>query len=400
MKHITIWLVGFGAVWYVIHQWFGIIPHDDYTVSFVIFARSPERIRWEYADILWESVIVSYDANTPDVSLLQSRVGKIDYLINTSIPQLNLAIMQMNSVLGGVYIDMASMADQQTLVSKQFPQQQEHELYQHSNLLWLINAGISPGITECLIAQMTRHESSVQSISIHLQEHSETDVLLPSWSPKTAAEEMLTPPILIQQGIITTLTPFARSSKQTLSMDGLTQTTIRHYPIFQEELVSIYRSFPQIQNLSMWTGWWEVQQFKTLYDFGLLWDPHSVEIITRHIPHTASVSDVLQAQNTDRVDAMYFGALIDVVGAQSHIHCQLGFDYTTRRGLSATPCQWSTYVSYPTGMWVVSMIHAFVIHPRDISGVSNVLEYAISHPEWCDCVVDTIQQAGIRIQIS
>jgi len=42
------------------------IDHPDYDVSFVIFARNPERIRIEYADILMHTTLVAYDAGQPE----------------------------------------------------------------------------------------------------------------------------------------------------------------------------------------------------------------------------------------------------------------------------------------------------------------------------------------------
>jgi len=163
--------------------------------------------------------------------------------------------MTMNQKLQAIYIDMASMADAQALQTQTFPQHTSHELYQHSHLFGLINAGISPGVTECMIADMIyRADKTPVSISLHLQEHSEGNVLLPSWSPKTATEEMLTPPALIQDGEIQIITPFSRSSKKTIYLSNGDNMTIRHYPIFQEELVSIVRAYPQIQQASMRTG--------------------------------------------------------------------------------------------------------------------------------------------------
>jgi saccharopine dehydrogenase-like NADP-dependent oxidoreductase len=62
--------------------------------------------------------------------------------------------MKIAYTIGAHYMDMASSIDQFSFAQATFPQYQYHDQFVKNKKIALINTGISPGITECILAQM------------------------------------------------------------------------------------------------------------------------------------------------------------------------------------------------------------------------------------------------------
>lgn len=89
-----------------------------------------------------------------------------------------------------------------------------------------------------------------------LQEQLYTDHALPSWSPKTAIQELTTDPVRIENSQKLSCRPFEHDMKQRINYEdeyGLNDFIMNHYPLFQEELMSIYDQYPHIVSCKMYT---------------------------------------------------------------------------------------------------------------------------------------------------
>lgn len=408
---IHIGLVGFWAVAFVIKQGFGMIK-KTYDVRFTLYVRDADKFHKEYHDILSTEdkvvVIRSLNEYTPDES--QSLFGWVDYLINTSIPSNNLPLMKIAQQIGATYIDLASVVGTDMFGHQSFPQMVYHTEFVNSWVLGIINAGISPGITECIIAEIVASSGSTpHTITIYLQEHLYTNGVLPSWSPITAIEELTTNPARLKDGEIQTAPPFNHRSKKNITYQDWSETinvSISHYPLFQEELMSIYQQRPTINNINIRTGGGEVEEVKTLIEFGVLsdkasdgpWSKTLKEIFIHTLPSAATKGQIIQAYTQWSIDTIYFGALIDINMMDHTSHkARIAFDENCRTRLKSTPCRWATYISYPTGIATVCMIHNLIKQWDRASWVFNVLEYALAYPGRRKAVLEDIQTLGVFV---
>ncbi|HMY80423.1 MAG TPA: hypothetical protein PLW93_01160 [Candidatus Absconditabacterales bacterium] len=412
MVHIG--LVGFGAVGFVIKQAFTMIK-PRYDVLWTVYVRNPDRVRMDYGDdILHNVTLVKCDVTTLDLThqdTIKTMFGGLDYIVQSSLPEYNDIMMQVALIVGSHYIDLASLITSDMLGRVSFPQRIHHDSFANIGKIALINAGVSPGLTECVLAQLIydHPHQTLSDVSIILQEQLYTDHALPSWSPQTAIQELTTDPVRIENGRKISCRPFANDMKQRLVYKdeyGVNDFIMNHYPLFQEELMSIYDQYPHIVSCKMYTGGGEVQQLKTLYDFGLLSDvlidglsQTFKELIIKQALPTATRKQMIEAYTHHHIDTLYFGAIISAGFESGHYQKTISFDYQGRRSLEGTPCRGATYISFPTGYALACMLDNLIcMQNAFLGGVYSVFDWALLYPFWTSSVLQQTQQGGIIIK--
>ena len=112
-----------------------------------------------------------------------------------------------------------------------------------------------------------RRDLEIKSVDLYLLEDIDADEIAFSWSPLVALEELAERPRLLRDGRIQVLDPFSAAREH--HFPGEMDST-RQYPLYQEELLSLHRSFPEIESIAVYTGGSEVELVKALFKLNLL----------------------------------------------------------------------------------------------------------------------------------
>jgi saccharopine dehydrogenase-like NADP-dependent oxidoreductase len=105
-------------------------------------------------------------------------------------------------------------------------------------LLAVVNAGISPGLTDVLTGYLiNKHNITPISYNLYLDENFNSMVPLFSWSPSVALDEVLTPAFVLDDGAIRFDKPF------TLIGYCVGNKCFNYYEVTQEELLNMYHHY-------------------------------------------------------------------------------------------------------------------------------------------------------------
>ena len=290
-------------------------------------------------------------------------------VINAAVPELNNTIAERALSLGAHYADMASdIYNERTFREMCFSQQCLHESFVQRDRMGLLNLGFSPGLTNFVIGEKLAHLSSlpapasIRSVRLFLLEELVSSRVLFSWSPKVALDELMAKPAYISGGELVRLSPF--SSIRPFRFDSSHDTET--YPIFQEEILSLHQSYPEIEEIRLYCGGNEVELFKNLFQLNLL----SRDLKVGSAPVEQVVRKVLPKMKSPRVIEYYNkrriikSARFEVVaeielnspGRQSVIE-GVGIRFSRYHDLLGTPYSGATYIAYPTGVAAAVLIY-------------------------------------------
>ena len=206
-----------------------------------------------------------------------------------------------------------------------------------------------------------RRDLEIKSVDLYLLEDIDADEIVFSWSPLVALEELAERPRLLRDGRIQVLDPFSAAREH--QFPGEVEPT-RQYPLYQEELLSLHRSFPEIESIGVYTGGSEVELVKALFKLNLLSKrtlPQQSELTVE-----AMVRAILPGMNKPRrieeylrngvIRRAHFAAAAEIrytenVRNNRQVTIEtVGLSYLRYRGLLGSPYAGATYISYPTGV--------------------------------------------------
>jgi len=110
---------------------------------------------------------------------------KPDLIVNASLPNFNLNVMQVCLKVKSNYIDFCSLL--KDLITPE--QLSLHEDFKKAGLLAIINAGVSPGLTNIIAKQLSSKLDSIESINFRILEDQDQQVY--SWSPEVILDELI-----------------------------------------------------------------------------------------------------------------------------------------------------------------------------------------------------------------
>ncbi|KEF42182.1 MAG: saccharopine dehydrogenase [Cyanobium sp. CACIAM 14] len=348
---------------------------DGVPLRFVVVVLEPELARDAlfHAERLFDRIqfveVADFD------SLLdggQPRLAELEgtgLVVNAAHPRFNRPLLQLGLSLGAHVLDLASdMYDAETERTLTFSQYAFDAPYQERGRAALINFGISPGVTNFLIGlrlhqlrAARRRELEIESVDLYLLEDIEADEIVFSWSPLVALEELAERPRLLRKGRVQVLEPFSAAREHTFP--GEVAPT-RQYPLYQEELLSLHRSFPEIDSIGVYSGGSEVELVKALFQLNLLSKrtlPEQSELTVE-----AMVRAILPGMNKPRrieeylrngvIRRAHFAAAAEIryteqvrSDRQTTIET-VGIGFLRYRGLLNSPYAGATYISYPTAV--------------------------------------------------
>jgi hypothetical protein len=251
--------------------------------------------------------------------------------------------------------------------------------------------GISQGVTNFLIGRRMhellagdRKELEIESIDLYLLEGIDSDSIIFSWSPIVALEELAQHPRILNKGRMQVLEPFSSGRDYAFPHES---RPIRQYPLYQEELLSLHRSFPDVESIGIYTGGSEVELIKALFQLNLLSKrtlPHQPELTVE-----AMVRAILPGMNKPRrieeylrngtIRRTHFSAAAEIrvseVVRNDHQTAieTVGLSYLRYQDLLNTPYAGATYISYPTAVGAAILAWHALDHarevPADLAGV-------------------------------
>lgn len=129
---------------------------------------------------------------------------KPDLVINSSLPKFNLEILNCCLKVKSHYLDLASFWDINPNPKKGGPYNVEQLHYDYkfkkNKLIGLINAGVSPGLTNLLARECADLLEQVDYIKIRLIEDTKNDQLFFPWSKEWLLDEINWKPLIYRHG--------------------------------------------------------------------------------------------------------------------------------------------------------------------------------------------------------
>lgn len=287
-------------------------------------------------------------------------------LINAANPSFNDQILQLALTLNAHYCDLASdMYDRNTARTLRFSQEAFHRKLGARNLFGLINAGVSPGLTNMLIGEkviaLGRQDKHVRisGINLFLREHIVTRELVFSWSPDVALDELKQHPRCLIKGKMRQIEPFSTFMDYQFPH---TQEKTATYPVYQEEILSLHGSFPDVPTIRISAGGSEVEIIRTLYQLNLLSDKETqckgmtIEKIVRMVlPKLESPHTIEKFLKDGTIRSAQFAAVAEIVmeghaGFAESITETIGISFHRYDELLGSSYSGSTYIGYVTGI--------------------------------------------------
>jgi saccharopine dehydrogenase-like NADP-dependent oxidoreductase len=290
-------------------------------------------------------------------------------LINAAIPQFNCPIIELGIRLGAHTIDLASdMYNPQTATTLTFNQYAHEAALKERGLAALINMGISPGITNfligdriCRIGSEHRKDLEIESIDLYLLEDIDADAVIFSWAPAVALDELSQSPLQLRDGRMIMHEPFTAARDYRFPHEP---RPWRQYPLYQEELLSLHRSYPRVENIGVYTGGSEVELVKALHQLNLLSketlgaNPElTIEAVVRAaMPGMKKPRRIEDYLRSGVIRRTHFCAAAEIRVSESvrnerqTIIETVGLSFLRYRELLGTPYAGATYISYPTAV--------------------------------------------------
>jgi hypothetical protein len=385
---------------------------DDVPVQFVVYTIDPQGARDAlfHAERLFDRIsfiglpdfapIFAYQA-PHDLHLANAAL-----LVNTALPEFNGPMIELGVRIGAYTVDLASdMYNKRTDRSLTFAQYDYDDALRKRGVAAIINQGISPGVTDFLIGQCIygllnggRKELEIESVDLYLLEEIESDSVVFSWSPVVALEELAARPRILKGGRVQVMEPFSMARYHAFHNEP---RPTRQYPLYQEELLSLHRAFPEIPDIGVFTGGSEVELVKALFQLNLLSKQTlpdqpdlTVEALVRAIlpgmQRPRRIEDLLRAGVIRRA---HFCASAEVrVSEQVRNERQtvietLGLSFHRYNELLGSPYAGATYIAYATGVGAAILAwHALQYArtaPGEVVGVLTGVDLARLLPQVC-----------------
>ncbi len=264
----------------------------------------------------------------------------------------NKSIMQWCLHNHSNYMDFASILWPEDVRAGRVQQDEFHEAFVEAGLLAVVNAGISPGLTDILTGYLIKkYAITPVSYNLYLDENFNSMVPLFSWSPSVALDEVLTPAFVLDDGVVRLDKPF------TLIGYCVGNKCFNYYEITQEELLNMYHHYKDsLRSLKIAVGWSEVEHIKLLYTMGLLSDEQRVgelsllDIVKSKMPKAATKEEMIDAMEKWLIDDAGFSFHIELGGHDKIYVVRAVFDFDAFRDLKNTSYYGATSISYPTGI--------------------------------------------------
>ena len=348
---------------------------DGIPVRFKVFVIDPAGAREAlyHAERLMRRIeiigVESFDPILDPAGSISEKLAGASLLVNAAIPRFNCPIIELGVRLGVHTLDLASdMYNPETASSLTFAQYAHDRALRDKGVAALINMGISPGITNfligeriCRISAAHRKDLDIESIALFLLEDIDADAVIFSWAPAVALDELSQSPLQLRDGRMVMHDPFTGARDYQFPHEP---RAWRQYPLYQEELLSLHRSYPAVENIGIFTGGSEVELVKALHQLNLLSkeslgaNPElTIEAVVRAaMPGMKKPRRIEDYLRSGVIRRTHFCAAAEIRVSESvrnerqTIIETVGLSFLRYRELLGTPYAGATYISYPTAV--------------------------------------------------
>ena len=372
---------------------------DEVPIRFRVFTIDPVTAldALYHAEVFMNRIdIIGVESFDPIFALEKDYAQKLkgaNLLINAALPRFNCPIIELGLQLGAHTLDLASdMYDVETTRTLTFAQYQHDAALRERGIASLINLGVSPGVTNFLIGEHIhflrsagRKELEIESIDLYLLEDIDADAVIFSWAPSVALEELSQNPRQLRDGRMIVQPPFSGARDYQFPHEP---RSWRQYPLYQEELLSLHRAFPEIETIGLYTGGSEVELIKALHQLNLLSKERigdkpemTVEAVVRAVmPGMKKPRRIEDYLRSGIIRRAHFCAAAEIRVSESvrnEVQTSIetvGLSFLRYHGLLGTPYAGATYISYPTAVGAAILAWHTIGHTWDVPGsVSGVI---------------------------
>lgn len=203
--------------------------------------------------------LISLDAGNKEKVI--SAVKGFDLLINASLPQFNKMLLESALEAGANYQDLASNWENTKVEQLEF-----HEKFKTKNLVGLINASASPGVTNLVAKSLATKFDRVDSIKIRLLENVSSDIPFTAWSKETTFDEATDQPYVWLRDRFVKKGNFAEEELFSFQEPF---TNRKCYLVAQEEVGTLPK-YIKTKYVDIKVGGSEIEFVYTLFKLGLL----------------------------------------------------------------------------------------------------------------------------------
>ncbi len=179
----------------------------------------------------------------------------IDIIVNAVLPRFDLPIMEAAFKLKANYVDMASGPPYVT--DEQLGQ---NEKWKKAGSTALINTGISPGVTNVLVAHAADQLDSVKEVLIRTavkilpgtRVYEGKELFLETWSPETMWQDYMEPPVIFEDGKRKTAPLFSGEEVYKFPDPVGPCTVVYHV---HEEIFTLPHFIKGLEKVNMKVGW-------------------------------------------------------------------------------------------------------------------------------------------------
>lgn len=201
-------------------------------------------------------------ANAASAASIAAGAKGCDVIVNASLRDFNLIVMSAALTAKAHYQDL----DSHLLDLKHAEQLQMHKAFKKAGRTGLINAGVSPGVTNLLAREAAERMGSVDSIRIRLIEDQRAEKQFFSWSPRVTLDEVSSAPLVYRKRRFALTEPFADEEEYEFPA-----------PIGRRKVVSIYGDevatiplYVKTRNVDYKACGADIEFARTLRDLGML----------------------------------------------------------------------------------------------------------------------------------
>jgi len=138
--------------------------------------------------------------------------NKPNLVINASSPQFNPTVLEICSMAGVNYMDMAACwepnPDKNALNPYKVEQFDFDSQFKEKGITGLIEAGVSPGLTNLFVRECADEFDEIENVKIRLIDYSGSDELHFAWSKEALLDEINSKPLVYENGKFKIAEPF------------------------------------------------------------------------------------------------------------------------------------------------------------------------------------------------
>lgn len=396
---MKILIIGGGATGSVIAHFLSEAKEVDAILVGDINPRKAKRFLPNHAKISLQQV----DAAQKDKIALLAK--GFDLLINASLSGFNKVLMEAALEAGINYQDLASKWDNAKVEQLDF-----HEKFKAKNLVGLINASASPGMTNLVAKLLSLKLDRADSIKIRLLENVSSDIPFTAWSKEVAFDEV-------------TQKPYAWDKNRFIEKDNFGEEELFSFPepftnrkcyLVSQEEVGTLPLYIKTKYVDLKIGGTEIEFVYTLFKLGLLRKKlvrignalvSPYELITKIWPDVPSPQEMKKLSASPKFRDAHFWAGVIVTGIEKN-QPKAGQPRAGKkilRGDILFPSQaeankllaGSNYISYAAG--VSATIFALETPKLKEKGVypPEALE-----KETAEAIAERLKKFGVKIEIS